>query len=52
MKACSEEDIEEVRWMREKKVYLALKQSYRSIHYVFEQYYASLEEQPLSQKKL
>ncbi len=50
MKGCSEEDIEEVRWMREKKVYLALKQSYRSIHYVFEQYYATLEEKSLPQK--
>ncbi len=50
MKPCSEEDIEEVRWMREKKVYLALKQSYRSIQYVFEQYYASLEERTIPQK--
>jgi ADP-ribose pyrophosphatase YjhB (NUDIX family) len=50
MKPCIEEDIEEVRWMREKKVYLALKQSYRSIQYVFEQYYASLEEQRVPQK--
>ncbi len=52
MTPCSEEDIEEVRWMREKKVYLALKQSYRSIQYVFERYYASVDEKPLPQKKL
>lgn len=50
MKPCSEEDIEEVRWMREKKVYLALKQSYRSIQYVFEQFYSNIEEKQLSQK--
>lgn len=35
-----EEDIEEVRWMNPKEVYHSLQNSYKSIHYVFEQYYA------------
>jgi 8-oxo-(d)GTP phosphatase len=34
-----EEDIEEIRWMNPKEVYHALQHSYKSIHYVFEQYY-------------
>jgi ADP-ribose pyrophosphatase YjhB (NUDIX family) len=34
-----EEDIEEVRWMSQKEVYHALEHSYKSISYVFEQYY-------------
>jgi 8-oxo-(d)GTP phosphatase len=34
-----EEDIEEVRWMNPKEVYHALQDSYKSIAYVFEQYY-------------
>lgn len=40
MKPSIEEDIEEVRWMTRKEVYHALKQSYKSISYVFERYYA------------
>lgn len=34
-----EEDIEELRWMTQKEVYHALENSYKSIHFVFEQYY-------------
>jgi 8-oxo-dGTP pyrophosphatase MutT (NUDIX family) len=34
------EDIEEARWMNRKEVYHALEHSYKSISYVFEQYYA------------
>lgn len=34
-----EEDIEEVRWMNPKEVYHSLHNSYKSINYVFEQYY-------------
>jgi ADP-ribose pyrophosphatase YjhB (NUDIX family) len=33
------EDIEETRWMNPKEVYHALEHSYKSISYVFEQYY-------------
>lgn len=40
MKPNTAEDIEEVRWMNRKEVYHALEHSYRSINYVFEQYYA------------
>jgi 8-oxo-(d)GTP phosphatase len=36
-----EEDIEEIRWMNQKEVYLALHNSYRSIRFVFEEYYQS-----------
>ena len=36
----AEEDIEEIRWMTQKEVYHALENSYRSIHFVFEEYYA------------
>jgi ADP-ribose pyrophosphatase YjhB (NUDIX family) len=39
MKPSSEEDIEDIRWMSPKEVYHALQHSYKSIHYVFEQYY-------------
>jgi len=38
-----QEDIEEVRWMNPKEVYHALEHSYKSIHYVFEQYYDKME---------
>lgn len=38
-----EEDIEDVRWMSRKEVYHALEHSYKSISYVFEQYYARVE---------
>ncbi|MFN8357030.1 MAG: NUDIX hydrolase [Spirosomataceae bacterium] len=36
-----EEDIEDIRWMTRKEVQNALKNSYSSIRYVFEHYYAS-----------
>ncbi len=41
MKPAVAEDIEELRWMNPKEVYHALQHSYKSIHYVFEQYYQS-----------
>jgi 8-oxo-dGTP pyrophosphatase MutT (NUDIX family) len=34
-----DEDIEELRWMNQKEVYLALENSYKSIRFVFEEYY-------------
>ena len=34
-----EEDIEEIRWMTQKEIYHALENSYRSIRFVFEEYY-------------
>lgn len=37
------EDIEEARWMSQKEVYHALEHSYKSISYVFEQYYLKRE---------
>jgi ADP-ribose pyrophosphatase YjhB (NUDIX family) len=37
------EDIEETRWMNRKEVYHALEHSYKSISYVFEQYYELIE---------
>jgi hypothetical protein len=40
MKPSIEEDIEEARWMSPKEVYHALEYSYKSISFVFEQYYA------------
>jgi ADP-ribose pyrophosphatase YjhB (NUDIX family) len=43
MRPAQEEDIEETRWMNHKEVYHALEHSYKSISYVFEQYYASAE---------
>jgi ADP-ribose pyrophosphatase YjhB (NUDIX family) len=43
MKPASEEDIEEARWMNRKEVYHALEHSYKSISYVFEQYYEKVE---------
>lgn len=39
MKPSLEEDIEELRWMTQKEVYHALENSYRSIRFVFEQFY-------------
>jgi ADP-ribose pyrophosphatase YjhB (NUDIX family) len=39
MKPDLTEDIEEIRWMSPKEVYHALEHSYKSINYVFEQYY-------------
>ena len=43
MKPALEEDIEEIRWMTRKEVYHALAHSYKSISYVFEQYYKKIE---------
>lgn len=43
MKPALEEDIEELRWMTRKEVYHALEHSYKSISYVFEQYYSKIE---------
>jgi len=40
MRPAQEEDIEDVRWMNQKEVYHALENSYNSIRFVFEQYYA------------
>ncbi|MBI1766745.1 MAG: NUDIX domain-containing protein [Bacteroidetes bacterium] len=39
MKPALEEDIEELRWMTQKEVYHALENSYKSIRFVFEEYY-------------
>ncbi len=39
MKPAVEEDIEELRWMTQKEVYHALENSYKSIRFVFEEYY-------------
>ncbi|MBX2966022.1 MAG: NUDIX domain-containing protein [Cyclobacteriaceae bacterium] len=39
MKPATEEDIEDVRWMKTKEIYHALEHSYKSIQYVFERYY-------------
>jgi ADP-ribose pyrophosphatase YjhB (NUDIX family) len=43
IKPSIEEDIEELRWMTQKEVYHALENSYRSIRFVFERYYAKHE---------
>jgi 8-oxo-(d)GTP phosphatase len=43
MKPQDAEDIEETRWMSPKEVYHALEDSYKSINYVFEQFYKQLE---------
>ncbi len=43
MKPSLEEDIEELRWMTQKEVYHALENSYRSIRFVFEEYYKTQE---------
>lgn len=42
MKPAVEEDIEDLRWMNQKEVYHALEHSYKSISYVFEQYYEKI----------
>lgn len=42
-KPCLEEDIEELRWMTQKEVYHALENSYKSIRFVFEEYYRKKE---------
>jgi len=44
IKPCTEEDIDEIRWMTQKEVYLALVNSYKSIHFVFEEYYKMTED--------
>lgn len=46
MKPALAEDIEELRWMTQKEVYHALEHSYKSISYVFEQYYRKAELTP------
>lgn len=43
MRPSLEEDIEDVRWMNQKEVYHALENSYNSIRFVFEEYYAQSE---------
>jgi 8-oxo-dGTP pyrophosphatase MutT (NUDIX family) len=43
MMPSQEEDIEELRWMTQKEVYHALENSYRSIRFVFEEYYHQAE---------
>lgn len=43
MRPAASEDIEETRWMNRKEVYHALTHSYKSISYVFEQYYELIE---------
>jgi 8-oxo-dGTP pyrophosphatase MutT (NUDIX family) len=43
LKPAVEEDIEEIRWMTRKEVYHALEHSYKSISYVFEEYYRKIE---------
>ena len=43
MKPDPAEDIEEARWMSQKEVYHALEHSYKSISFVFEQYYLKKE---------
>ena len=43
MRPESKEDIEELRWMTRKEVYHALEHSYRSIRFVFEEYYRKTE---------
>jgi len=43
MRPAAAEDIEETRWMNRKEVYHALEHSYKSISYVFEQYYELVE---------
>jgi 8-oxo-(d)GTP phosphatase len=46
MRPALAEDIEETRWMNGKEVYHALEHSYKSINYVFEQYYEMMEIKP------
>jgi 8-oxo-dGTP pyrophosphatase MutT (NUDIX family) len=46
MRPAAAEDIEETRWMNRKEVYHALAHSYKSISYVFEQYYELVEVSP------
>jgi ADP-ribose pyrophosphatase YjhB (NUDIX family) len=46
MRPDASEDIEETRWMNGKEVYHALEHSYKSIAYVFEQYYEMIAIKP------
>ena len=46
MRPALAEDIEETRWMNGKEVYHALEHSYKSINYVFEQYYEMMAIKP------
>lgn len=46
MKPSIEEDIEELRWMTQKEVYHALDNSYKSIRFVFAEYYRKAEKIP------
>jgi len=46
-KPSTEEDIEELRWMTQKEVYHALENSYKSIRFVFEEYYRKQENKKL-----
>jgi ADP-ribose pyrophosphatase YjhB (NUDIX family) len=46
MRPDAAEDIEETRWMNGKEVYHALEHSYKSISYVFEQYFEMMEIKP------
>ncbi len=43
MRPETKEDIEEIRWMTRKEVYHALENSYKSIRFVFEEYYRKSE---------
>ena len=43
IKPALEEDIEDIRWMTQKEVYHALENSYKSIRFVFEEYYRKTE---------
>jgi ADP-ribose pyrophosphatase YjhB (NUDIX family) len=44
MKPSQEEDIEDLRWMTQKEVYHALENSYKSIRFVFGEYYRKTEQ--------
>ncbi len=46
------EDIEETRWMNGKEIYHALEHSYKSISYVFEQYYEMMAIKPANRPSL
>ncbi|MBS1544088.1 MAG: NUDIX domain-containing protein [Bacteroidetes bacterium] len=43
MRPSLEEDIEDIRWMTQKEVYHALENSYKSVRFVFEEYYKMAE---------
>ncbi len=48
IKPALEEDIEDIRWMTQKEVYHALENSYKSIRFVFEEYYKKTEKAKFS----